>query len=310
MDSKALRTIKLRHLSAFVETVRCGSLKRASERLHVTQSAISKSIKDLELILGVVLLKRDRGGVEMTREGAVFRQFAEQGLASVSHGLTSLDALTTGAETPVRIGALPSVAADFLPTAIAQFSALSPRSMISVEDGRIATLVERLRAGELDLVLGRMARPETMMGLSFTQLYSEQVVFAAAAGHEKAEETDPKKLGDALILSPPAGAAIRPIVDRYRLSEGIGEWPNTLETVSSAFGRAMTLGPAQAIWIISQGVVARDITAGRMVRVPIDTASMDGPVGIMARSEEDPAPAIKLFRQALLNVAAQKETQL
>ncbi len=308
MDINRLRSIKLRHLSAFVETVRCGSLKAAAERIHLTQSAISKTIKDLEATLGVVLLKRDRGGIDLTREGAVFLQFAEQGLASVNHGLASLDALTSGQQTPIRIGALPSVAADFLPEVMLRFSELSPTTPISVEDGRIGALVDRLRSGALDLVLGRMGRPETMTGLSFTQLYAEQVVFVAAADHPLAAERNLQRLETSLILYPPEGAAIRPLVDRFTISQGIADWPNKLETVSGAFGRAMTLGPSKAIWIISQGVVAGDIASGRLVRLPIDTSSMAGPVGVMARSEEDPTPAMRLFRQALLTTAQAKSS--
>ncbi|WP_286134933.1 pca operon transcription factor PcaQ [Neptunicoccus cionae] len=291
----------MRHLSAFVETVRRGSLKAASEQIMLTQPAISKTLRDLEEILGVTLLHRDRGGIRLTREGAVFRQFAEQGLAALNHGLASLDALSAGRATPLRIGTLPSVAADLLPDVILQFGELSPATPVTVEDGGIRTLLERLRSGALDLVLGRMGQPETMTGLSFTQLYAEQVVFAAAAGHPLAQETRLEALNECLILYPPNDAAIRPLVDRYLISQGITDWPNRLETVSSSFGRSMTLGPAQAIWIISQGVVARDIAAGQMITLPLDTQAMAGPVGIMARSEEDPTPAIRLFRQALVS---------
>lgn len=301
MENNALRRIKMRHLSAFVETVRCGSLKAAAERINLTQPALSKTLTDLERILGVALMQRNRSGVVLSREGEVFRQFAEQSLAALGHGLASIDALKTGSAIPLRIGALPSVAADLLPDVVEKFSRLSPNTPVSVEDGRITTLLDRLRAGALELVIGRMGRPETMAGMSFTQLYSEQVVFAVAAHHPLANCSDPNALAPFRILYPPPGAAIRPLVDRFVISNGIMDWPNRLETVSGAFGRSMTLGPAQAIWIISQGVVARDIEAGRIQTLPIDTSAMAGPVGIMARSEEDMMPTSRLFRQALLD---------
>ncbi|SFE96524.1 LysR family transcriptional regulator, pca operon transcriptional activator [Sulfitobacter brevis] len=290
----------MRHLSAFIETVRCGSLKAASERIFLTQPAISKTLKDLENILGVALMHRDRSGIELTREGAVFQQFAEQALAALGHGLASLDALSAGTAAPLRVGALPSVAADLLPDVIMQFAEFSPATPVMVEDGPIEGLIDRLRAGALDLIVGRMGPPERMVGLSFTPLYAEQVVFAVAADHPLAAADTPEMLASACVLYPPKGAAICSAVDRFLLSQGGADWPKRIETVSGAFGRAMTLGPAQAVWIISQGVVARDIAAGRMVRLPIDTSTMAGHVGIMARSEEDPTPPMRLFRQALL----------
>lgn len=300
METNKLRQIKLRHLSAFVEIVKHGSLKSAAAHINLSQSAISKTLQDLEDILGTDLLTRDRGGIELTREGAVFRQFAEKGLAAIGHGIESIDAVSAGRGTPLRIGCLPSVAADVLPDVILSFAKLSPSTPLVVEDGRIENMLDRLRSNELDLVLGRMARPETMNGLSFTPLYNEQVVFVVAPDHPLAGTTDLQAVQISLTLYPPVGAAIRPAVDRFMITQGITEWPNRLETVSGAFGRAMTLGSARAVWIISQGVVARDIDAGRLVPLPIDTSGMAGPIGIMARSEEDPMPAIRLFRQTLL----------
>lgn len=303
METNRTRQIKLRHLSAFVEIVKHGSLKAAANHIHLSQSAISKTLQDLEKILGTELLRRDRGGIELTREGRVFRQFAEQGLAALSHGIESIDAISTRHGTPLRIGCLPSVAASVLPDVILNFATLSPATPLVVEDGRIENMLDRLRSNELDLVLGRMARPETMKGLSFTQLYSEQVVFVAAPDHPLVDATDVRALQSGFTLYPPVGAAIRSSVDQFMITQGANDWPNRLETVSCPFGRAMTLGPARPVWIISQGVVAQDIDVGRLVRLPIDTNSMAGPIGIMARSEEDPMPATRLFRRSLLEMS-------
>lgn len=306
MESKRLRQIKLRHLLAFVETVRCGSLKMAAEQVLLTQPAISKTLKDLERIVGTSLLRRDRGGIALTPEGTVFLQFAEQGLAALNHGLADLDAMRSGTAAPIRVGALPSVAADLLPDVVQEFTRLSPASPVMVEDGTITSLVDGLRAGELDLVVGRMAGPEVMLGLSFTQLYSERVVFAVAADHPLANTKTMEGFEAHCILYPPKQAAIRTLVDRFMIANGVSDWPKKLKTVSGAFGRSMTLGPSQAIWIISEGVVARDIAAGRMVALPIDTRTMAGPIGIFARSEEQPLPALRLFRQLLQDAAQQR----
>lgn len=300
MESKKAKQIKFRHLSVFVESTRAGSLKRAAERLCLTQPAISKTLKDLEDILGTSLMGRGRGGLHLTREGEVFLPFAEQSLAALEHGLSSLEAINAGDATPLRVGALPSVAADLLPVAVDVFARLSPATPVTLEEGRISSMLEHLRMGYLEFVIGRLGKPETMIGLSFTQLYAENVVFAVAADHPLARGCDLGDLQDWLVLYPPATAAIRSFVDRFMISHGLGRLPQRLDTVSGAFGRSMTLGPRQAIWIISEGVVARDIAAGRMVSLPIDTSPMAGPIGIMARSEEDPTPPMRLFRQALL----------
>lgn len=303
MEIKNARSIKIRHLAAFIEITRTGSLKAAAERVFLTQPAISKTLKDLEEIVGAPLLERDRGGVGLTRQGEIFLPFAEQSLAALNHGLASLEAANAGSATPLRVGALPSVAAGLLPGAVQCFADLSPTTPVSVEDGRLGALVDRLRSGELDLVIGRMGRPETMTGLSFTQLYSEHVVFVVAPDHPLKDCGTLAALSNWLVLYPPKGSAIRPLVDRFMIAHHEDAFPKRLETVSGAFGRSMTLGSAHAVWIISRGVVAQDLAAGHLVALSIDTSMTSGPVGIMARAEEDPTPPARLFRKALIAAA-------
>ncbi|MDC0136917.1 LysR family transcriptional regulator, partial [Sulfitobacter sp.] len=89
------RRIKFRHLDAFSAIARAHSFKIAAEQLNLTQPAISKTLKELEVILGVTVLERSRAGVRLTPEGEVFLQFAEQSTAALRHGLRSVRASGT-----------------------------------------------------------------------------------------------------------------------------------------------------------------------------------------------------------------------
>lgn len=291
--------IKLRHLRTFVEIARQGALKPAAETLNMTQPAVSKVLKDLEDIVGFHLVERSRRGARPTEAGEVFLQFAEQSLIALQQGLTSLEAIESGAAGQLRIGALPSVAARLLPIAAMRFRELSPAATLSIEEGSHETLVSRLRSGELDLVVGRLGSPASMTGLSFTQIYSEQVVIVTAPDHPLAGSNRIEDIFDWPVLYPPAAAAIRPLVDRLFLSLGVGQPPDRIETVSEAFGRALVYGPLQAVWIISGGVVASELASGTLVPLALDASETAGPVGIMARSEEDMPPTARLFRSAV-----------
>jgi len=109
------RRIKFRHLEAFVAIARAKRLKRAAEQLNLTQPAISKTLKDLEDMLGVTLMDRDRAGVRLTPEGQVFRQYAEQSNAALQQGINRILTLSEDGGSVFKIGALPSVAARVLP---------------------------------------------------------------------------------------------------------------------------------------------------------------------------------------------------
>ncbi|WP_299924507.1 pca operon transcription factor PcaQ [uncultured Pelagimonas sp.] len=295
------RRIKIRHIQSFVEIAREGSLKRAAEKLYLTQPAISKTLKELEDILGAPLMLRNRSGVSLTDQGEVFLHFAQMSLASLQQGLQGIEQIGKDASQRIRVGSLPSVAASLMPSVVEEFSKLAPRATLSMVDGPHHYLVDRLRLGDLDLVIGRLGAPDTMQGISFTQLYTEQVEFVVRAGHPLAKDPDLQRIGDWQVLFPPAGSAIQPLVERFLIANGVGDLPNRIETVSGAFGRVYTRN-ADAVWVISSGVVARELADGILVKLPFDTGLTQGPVGLMARPETTDTPVAQLFRLAIRNV--------
>ncbi|MCW9042886.1 MAG: pca operon transcription factor PcaQ [Pseudopelagicola sp.] len=295
------RRIKFRHIQCFIEICREGSLKLAAERLYLTQPAISKTLKELEEILGAELLERSRAGVTRTPQGDVFLHFAEQSLAALQQGLAGVEQVGTAGKARIAVGALPSVAARLMPEVAAEMTKIAPEVELHVQDGPHGFLVDRLRLGGLDLVIGRLGRPETMQGLSFTQLYEEKVEFIVRAGHPLLEDPDLSRIGDWQVICPPQGSAIRPLVERFLIAHGVGNLPNRIETVSGAFGRVYTRR-SDAIWIISAGVVANEIADGFLVPLPFETGITRGPVGLMRRPDEAISPQEELLRIALKNV--------
>ncbi|WP_209599048.1 pca operon transcription factor PcaQ [Ruegeria sp. HKCCSP351] len=297
------RRIKVRHIQCFIEICREKSLKVAAEKLFLTQPAISKTLKELEDILGTVLLSRNRSGVSLTRQGEVFLHFAEMSLAALQQGFSGVEQIEARGRSSLRVGVLPSVAARLMPAVATEFSELAGNTRLSVFDGPHGHLMERLRLGDLELVIGRLGRPETMQGISFTQLYEEKVVFVVRADHPLLKAPDLRRITEWQVLYPPEGSAIRPLVDRLMIAHGIGEIEDRLETVSGAFGRVYTR-QTDAIWIISAGVVANEISDGHLVALPFDTSITRGPVGLMRRPDQVLSPQAQVFGLALDNAIA------
>lgn len=292
------RRIKFRHLDAFSAIARARSFKVAAEQLNLSQPAISKTLKELEEILGVVVMERSRSGVALTPQGEVFLQFAEQSTAALRHGLRSISANTSTAG-QLKLGALPSVASSLLPAAVSSFAAKSPETRVEVHEGPHHDLTARLRSGGLDLVIGRLGKPDTMVGLSFQQLYSEEVVVVARHDSGALAVRDMAELAAFRVLYPPADSAIRPLVARVLIAQGVPLFPNRIETTSPAFGRAVTLSDPDAVWIISRGVVANDIAQRQLVPLDVDLTTTQGAVGIMSRAEEVPSVATRVFARLL-----------
>lgn len=296
------RRIKFRHLETFSAIARAGSFKKAAAELNLSQPAISKALKELEDILAVTLMERDRSGIKLTQKGEVFLQFAEQSTAALRHGFRSVRTSADSNE-HLSIGVLPSVASGLLPGAVSSFLNANPDTLLEVHEGPHNDLTSLLRSGKLDLVIGRLGRPQSMQGLVFRQLYSEEVVVVASPDSNATAIRRFEDLEQFRVLYPPQDSAIRPLVARMLISRGVPLFRNRIETASAAFGRALTLAEPDIVWVISRGVVLNDIQEGRLVRLEIDTGPTIGAVGIMGIADDVPTPAIRAFCSVLIRAA-------
>jgi LysR family pca operon transcriptional activator len=296
--------VKFRHLQTFVEVARQKSVVKAADILHISQPAVTKTIRELEEELGVPVLERDGRGIRLTRHGEVFLRHASASLTALRQGIDSVSQEFLDNAPPVRIGALPTVSTRIMPRAMSLFLKEGTRSRIKIVTGENAVLLEQLRVGDLDLVVGRLAAPEKMAGFSFEHLYSEQVLFTVRAGHPLlAGGSIFEGLGNYPVLMPTRGSIIRPFVEQLLIANGVGSLPTQVETVSDAFGRAFVRS-SDAVWIISSGVVADDIADGMLAILPLDTSETKGPVGLTLRADAAPSLPLSILMQTIRQVAA------
>lgn len=301
MDSR----VKFRHLQTFLEVARQRSVGKAADALAITQPAVSRTLRELEDILGVALFDKEGRGIRLSHLGEIFLRHAAESLAAVRRGLDSVALAQRTEGPPVRIGTLPTASATFMPDAVAQFLAAGTGSQVTIVSGDNKVLLDGLRTGDLDMVVGRLGAPERMAGLSFEPLYSEEVAIVVGRNHPLlARRTFAlSALADYTVLMPPHGSVIRPYVDRLLLTNGIPELPRTIETVSDPFGRAF-IAKHDAAWIISRGVVENDLAEGRFVALPVDMSETRGAVGLTIRAGTEPGPSLALMRQVIRDQVA------
>jgi LysR family pca operon transcriptional activator len=277
--------IKLRHLNALLETVRLGGVARAGEALGATQPAVSKALGELEAILGVPLFDRTRRALSLNAEGERFVGFVRGGIAMLGQ---AVEAIRGEGQSSVAIGALPTVSASIVPAALKQFSISPLACPVRVESGPSPYLLGLLRSGAVEVVIGRMAGAAEMNGLSFEQLYAEELAFVVRAGHPLATQgaVAARVLEGFQIVLPPVGSIIRPAIDAFMLAGGVSWLVNPVETVSNSVGRSYVL-TSDAIWIVSAGAIRSEIEAGTLVALPLDVSATVGPVGITTRAGSD-----------------------
>jgi LysR family transcriptional regulator, hydrogen peroxide-inducible genes activator len=141
---------QLRYFCAVAET---GSFTRAAEREQVAQPSLSQQIMKLEEELGVRLFDRLGRTVRLTGFGQVFLPRARAILGELKAAKDEVAERQVAVSGPVSIGVIPTIAPYFLPLPVALFSRKYPQADITVVEDVTARLMDRLRAGQIDVAI-------------------------------------------------------------------------------------------------------------------------------------------------------------
>ena len=180
--------LRVRHMRLAQALVQLGSVHKAAKALHVSQPTASAMLKELEGALGGELFERTRNGVRPSMRGdAVLAR-----LAAMLGGLDVLtkETVTVKAMPTLRVGCLYNVFFGPLQEYLRDFVAAS-RCIVDIVDGAYAELMQRLLAGELDCVIGRMpADPASSRQdrYFYQRLYAFEACVLAPAGHPLARK--------------------------------------------------------------------------------------------------------------------------
>jgi LysR family pca operon transcriptional activator len=288
--------IKFRHLRIFMEVARQRSVVNAAKVIHISQPAVTKTIGELERTLGVKLFEREGRGIKLTAHGEIFMRHAGSTVLSMQRAIDSVTSLGSATSPPVRIGALPTVSSRVLPKAVELFTAQNTGSRIKIVTGENYFLLDELRVGHLDFVVGRFPDPERLKGFLFEPLYFEPIAFVVRDGHPllQADPFDLSRLREFMLLMPPQEAVIRTSVQTFLNDHGIPDLPGNIETISDSFGRACVRS-SQAVWIISEGVVGAELASGEFRKLPVDTSDTLGAVGLTMKKDVEPSSAAEIF---------------
>lgn len=273
--------IRLRHLRCFLAVAQERHVGRAAARLHLTQPAVTKTLNELELLAGTKLLDRGRRGAVPTAAGERFLDHAERVVLAFDTAVADLAGAGGSEHEPVRIGALPSAASVLLPHVLSGLHDRHPEVGVRVLTATNTDLLAALRAGDVDVVIGRMSDPETMRGLSFELLYAEALAFVVRPGHPLAgtRPTFAQICGHPLIVSA-AGTVPRHHTDVLLRRHGLTLPPGTVETVDVTVAAAHVRG-SDAVWAVPERVPERDVADGRLVPLPVDTVGTAETIGVI-----------------------------
>jgi LysR family pca operon transcriptional activator len=305
--NETLKHLKFRHLTCAIEVARTGSVRATADAMFVTESAISKTLHELEEQLGVRLFERTKKGMALTEAGRQFTNYAHSAIDSLQMGASLASGKRQGPASVIKIGAMAVVAATLLPEVVRRFVATEGDSLVEITSGPSTLLLERLRSGYVEVVLGRCPTSRDMTGLTFEHLYGDRHSFVIQSRHPLAgvQSLTPDRIAAFPIVMPPRESLFWEEIQQYFLARGIRPKATQVEVLDLQFCRNYTL-LSDAIWIASDRAVEADLASGALVRLAIDAPRFDAPIGIIMRNGHFPdAQAnrlIELVREASAEV--------
>lgn len=160
----------LRHIRAFLAVARIGNFTRAASELHVSQSALTVQIKQLEESLGVILFDRGKRRVALTDAGKDVLIPLERILVDTEAVVSRTREITSLRRGMVAMAVLPSLAAKILPQAIQKFAKLYPGIEVRIKDIVSERIVEAVKKEEVDFGIGSRLRPDVELKTSPLQV--------------------------------------------------------------------------------------------------------------------------------------------
>lgn len=285
-----------RHLVQLHTIVELGSFAAAADRLALTQPALTRNIRLLESRVGTKLLERGRHGAVPTAVGATLSAQGRS-LRDVMQRATQMAARGQAGDTrQLRLGSAFAMANDVMTEPIVRYLQRLPHVFVKMSIGPTPVLLDQLRTGDLDLVLGGTQLVGTRQGLHFEPLIRNRLAVLARTGHPLATGAaiSMEQLRRSQWIVPSAHDPLLAEVTAAMTHMGLSADHIAFETGSP--GLALSVMMATDLLLLEPAASTRQhVLSGRIAELPVPLSMPLRPVGIAWR--EDPAlgPVIAEF---------------
>lgn len=217
------RKIPVTHLLDFLAVVRCGSINRAAEELHISQPALTRSIRHLEERLVVPLLERTTSGVTPTDFGKAILPHLQAVESQLQEALFEIDSLRGTTTGKVRFGGTPLLIEKIVPPALEKFSREWPNLSIEFVEGLQDPLMEGLKKNYLDFILSPALPEDDEPDLLQEALLTDAVIIVAHPENPIARRRNLtlRDLVQCKWVLPVRPSALRPKLEHFFRTEGL-----------------------------------------------------------------------------------------
>jgi DNA-binding transcriptional LysR family regulator len=252
----------VRQLKMFLAVAEEGGFTRAGERLHVSQSAISRQIGLLEKELGGPLFNRDGRSVSLTHPGEILVGTANNLFREMQRLVEQLSDVHELRRGRLRLAGGMSVCMYVLPRLLKRYRRLHPDVDVRVSSGSSEMILRKLRGHEMDLAL--LTLPVIAKDLEVIPVLKEEMVVVTAPRHPLARKraVDAREIGRFPLILYETGSRTRETIENFLREENVSA-DVAMETENAEIIKAM-VGSGIGITVLSHATVAPDLRHKRL----------------------------------------------
>lgn len=289
--SRCEHLLSMTQVRALLAVTSAGGFAPAAVKTGLSQPSLHRAVRDLERLCGKTLIERTGRGVRLTTAGKRLARAFNLAVAELQAGLEEISTHQGGGGGAVRVGAMPLARARLLPLAIIAFHRERPEVAIEIVEGPYGQLIERLRDGTLDFLIGALRSPEPHSDLKQTPLFDESVVVVSRHQHPLAGSTPTiRALARYPWVVSREGTPLRGHWEHLFESAGLPV-PSAPVTCGSVMAIRALLMESDFLTLLSPWQVKREFEANVLRPLSEPLPGIKRPIGVTTRSRWRPAPA-------------------
>lgn len=296
--------MKLHDLHVLMAVVQAGSMNKAAALLNTGQSAISRSIADLEHAVGVRLVDRTPRGVEPTKFGRALLDGGAAVFDDLRQAVRTIEFLADPTAGELRIGCTPLLAASFVTAVIDRLSRRYPRMAFHLVSGYVETLHRELSGRNVDLLIARRFGPIAEERLDFQFLFDDSSVVAVGAQSpwvRRRRIEFAELAGESWVLPPPASEIASIAMEAFR-ANGIDP-PRPAVVTDSPHVRMSLLATGRFVTILPASALQFPPMRPEIRVLPVQVPAALVPNGIVTLKTRALSPIAQLFIDCAREVA-------
>ncbi len=295
--------MKLHHLRNVVAVVERGSLRAGAKHLGLAQPAVSRSIKELEQELGIVLFERSKFGMTLTRAGEVFFRRAKGIQAEFVRTLEEMEHLKGEDRGVITVGCSSAALLAMMPTIVKRFHLKYPNVRITLLEGSLPMLENEIRDGLIDLYYGPVAKGFVDPALVIDLLFENERIIIGRRDHPLRLATTLKELVGASWVTTPMAIDSDNEVNGVFAVAGLPP-PRIVMQASSAMNLAVIVATSDLLAPVAQQWMELIRATGLMERIPVREVSRAPSICAVRRAKSPLTPAAEFLNDLATRAAS------